>query len=337
MEELNIYELSTYELNHIINKNSESLKNYLRAYKIKITDAHFKCCIQHLSLECLEWIQYKVKSKHLFRYIVLYSKNDDDCNKLLMWYNTKNYIKNHELFKRIIYKVNNEDECIKLLFWYNKRKYFKCYEQFEYVIIKDYIQAFKYMINNGWAYRSIVISYILRNNSKLFLKTFHDIKSININSYDNIYNACYSGNFKFYKYYITLINPYVRTDLDYAACAYNGHLSFFEELENSNCKGLIYPIPNYSVPFFAAAGGHLDLLKFSIKNGYHNNKLYFKKVNPDINDIAIKILGKGELSSEILIDYLYNDNFDIIYKIMDIAELLGNWDCYNYLSELKFD
>ena len=288
------------DIYYIINKDKEGLKNLMYMNNLKIGRLHYKTCIQNLSFDCLEWINARTQSKQLFKHIIYYS--------------------------------NTENDCIELLKWYARKNYYKCCEQFRYVTVKEYLRVFKYMISNGWKYYPVVMDYILRNNSKIFLKAFYDSKNININSPNNVYRSCGSGDFNFYKYYIKLTEPIVRTDLDYALCAYNGHLKFFEELENCNLRGIIYPLPNYTVPFFAAAGGHLDLLKFSFEHNYHNGKLYFKRINPDIEDISTLMFGRSEMS-EILIKYLYNDNFNPICKIMDIAELLNKLDCYNYLIE----
>ena len=288
------------EFQLIKDDNRTEFINFVCNNKVKLIINHYIHCIGHLSFNCLDWIHIKMRDSRLCKYIIFNSKNDNDC--------------------------------IELLKWYAQKKLLKYPKHLKYVIFGDRLSVFRFMINSGWKYKNDLMNYILKYNAANILTCLHKIKCVNIYSHNNVYYACQRGNFQFYKYYIDLTQTHIRTDLDYASCAYRGHLQFFKDLENERLRGIIYPIPNCTVPFFAAAGGHLELLKFSIEKNYHKNALHFKKVNPDIRDIFTSIFGNNRnISCQFLIDYLYNDKFIPLHKMMDIAEL-SNLSCWEFLN-----
>jgi hypothetical protein len=263
----------------------------------------YKISIENFSIKNLDNVHNKLRSKHLFKYIINYSSNDEKMSKILDWYVSK--------------------------------KLYKCVKHYKYIIMRDNLNIFTYMFKNGWRTNETVNISILKYNAKKLLYFLYNLRLFNIYDPNNIYYCCFFGDINFYKYYISLTNTYLRTNLDYAMCAYNGNLKFFKQLEKDKLKGIIYDISNCSVPFFAACGGHYKLLKFSINKNYHKNKLHNSYVNPDISDLIGYIFGKSKLYTEFFINYLYQDEIISIDKMIDFAELSNNLLCYNYLMEYK--
>lgn len=292
----------------LLNDSTYILDELVKYRTIRLIEEYYKYAVMSGCITVMNWLWSKLKCRRTMYYILNYSKDSNTKERLIRWLSIITENKHPREFRPVFYR--------------------------------DDIQIFKLMLELGWYYNHQSVYEILRYGCYNIFKYIQKLKikycaPFDVYDKNNLYHVCASGDFKFYMYYNRLNLNCNHTDLDYSLPAYLGYLTFFTQLEQYRKKYPDFPAPNWTVPFFAAANGKLDLLKFCINRGYHNNALFSANFVPDISEVFLRIFGTRNSGLSLFIKYLYSTNYSVMNKIIDIAELGNHTTCTYYLLSLN--